>query len=175
MKKYFFILLCLPFFVIAQNEKKTKENLFKINILNPGFTYEKGLTNTTTLCLDTNLSFGFAAHNNKTTFLASPFLRGQYRYYYNFEKRISKGKSISNNSGGFIAFSASYYLKPLGNDIYISSYDGLTFGGVWGFQKTYKCGINLSANAGLGYNLSNQQSHKVLPILNFTVGWVIGK
>jgi len=175
MKKYFYILICLPFILVAQNKSKVKENLFKINILNPGFTFEKGLMNNSTLCLDANLSFGFTVHNNETTFLTAPLLRGQYRYYYNLEKRVSKGKDISNNSGGFVAFSSSYYFKPIGNDAYVSSYDGFTLGGVWGFQKTYKRGINLSANTGLGYNLSNQQAHKVLPILNFTVGWVIGK
>jgi hypothetical protein len=175
MKKYFYLFLCLPVFLLAQNEKKTKQSLFKINILNPGFTFEKGLSDQTTLCLDANLSFGFAIHNNQTTFLASPFLRGQYRYYYNLEKRISKGKNISNNSGGFIALHTSYYLKPLGNDLYVSSLDRFTFGGIWGFQKTYESGFSLGVNAGLGYNLSNQQSPKVLPILNFTVGWIIGK
>lgn len=161
--------------MLSQDQIKIKRKLFKVNILNPGFTFEKRLSDATTLCLDANLSFGLAIHNNQTTFLASPFLRGQYRYYYNLEKRISKGKNISNNSGGFIALHTSYYAKPFGNDIYISSLDGFTFGGAWGFQKTYKSGFNLTANTGLGYNLSNQQTHKVLPILNFTVGWVIGK
>lgn len=175
MKKHFFLLLCFPFFLTAQQSKKLNKNLFKMNILNPGFTLEKALTNTSTLCLDANLSFGFAIHNNQTTFLASPFLRGQYRYYYNLERRDSKGKDISNNSGGFLALNTSYYIRPIGNDVYISNYDGFTVGGVWGFQKTYKSGINLCANTGLGYNFSDQQSNKVLPILNFTVGWAIGK
>ena len=175
MKKYIFIFLCFPFLLVAQNESQLKKNLFKINILNPGFTFETGVTNNTSLCLDANLSFGFAIHNNKSTFLASPFLRGQYRYYYNLEKRITKGKSISNNSGGFLAFNASYYFKPFGNTLYISDYDGVTLGGVWGFQKSYKCGLNLTANTGLGYTMSSQQHDGVMPILNFTIGWLIGK
>mgnify|MGYP003402513632 CR=1 FL=1 len=177
MKKYFltlflFVASCVLF--AQQNIMKT-EDLFKVNILNPGATYEKSLNKNATLCLDANLSFGLAINNNNSTFLTAPYLRGQYRYYYNFDKRISKGKDVSRNSGNFIALNTSYYFKPLGNDVYISNYDELTVGGVWGFQKTYKSGFNLSAIAGLGNNFSSQQAHKVVPILNFTVSWVIGK
>lgn len=161
--------------IIGQNGSKLERNLYKVNIINPGFTFEKSLTNSTSANLDANLSFGFTVNNNKTTILTAPFLRGQYRYYYNLKKRVAKGKDISNNSGGFLALNSSYYFKPVGNDVYISSYDGFTFGGVWGFQKTYKSGINLSANTGLGYNISDKQSQKMVPLLNFTLGWIIGK
>lgn len=175
MKKKIYILLLFPLLINAQQSKTVTESLFKINILTPGLTYEKGLTNNTTLCLDGNLSVGFAVHNNETVVLATPFVRSQYRYYYNLEKRVSKGKSISNNSGGFLALNLSYYFKPSGTNVYVSNYDGFTAGGVWGFQKTYKSGVNLSANAGLGYNLSDNLTNKVVPLLNFTIGWVIGK
>lgn len=171
MRNNLLILLCIPFLVSAQDKKNTKENLFKVNILTPGFSFEKGVSMNSTFCLDTNISLGLTVHNNTTTVLKSPFIRGQYRYYYNLEKRVSKGKDISNNSGCFIAVSTSYYCKPIGNDLYISNYDGFTLGGIWGFQKSYKSGINLSDNTGIGYNLSNNQSHKILPILNFTVGY----
>jgi hypothetical protein len=166
--------LLFPLLNNAQQTNAVKGSLYKINI-SPGFTYEKGLTNTTTLCLEGNLSVGFAVNNNKTLFLATPFVKSQYRYYYNLDKRVSKGKDISRNSGGFIAITSSFYLKPIGNDVYVSNYDGFTAGGIWGFQKTYKSGINLTANAGLGYNFSDNLTHKVVPLLNFTIGWVIGK
>lgn len=175
MKKYLLVFLLTPFVLLAQNKSPQTEDLFKVNILNPGATYEKSLNKNATLCLDANLSFGLAINNNDTSFLTAPYLRGQYRYYYNFDKRISKGKDVSLNSGNFIALNTSYYFNPLGNDAYISNYDELTVGGVWGFQKTYKSGFNVSAIAGLGNNFSTQQAHKVVPILNFTVSWVIGK
>jgi hypothetical protein len=175
MEKYFLTFLLAPFVLFAQNDNPTTVDLFKVNILNPGITYEKSLSKNTTLCLDANLSFGVAIHENHTIFLTVPYLRGQYRYYYNLDKRISKGKDVSRNSGGFIALNTSYYLSPIGNDTYISNYDGFTLGGVWGFQKTYKSGFNLGATAGLGNNFSSNQVHKVMPILNFTIGWVIGK
>lgn len=177
--------ICLLFcfnFSYSQDKPFVHNNLFKINILNPGFTFEKGVNNNNTVCIETNLSIGFHAsgtnsssENVNTTILISPFLRGQYRHYYNFEKRIRKGKNISLNSGNYLAFSSSYYFDTLGTNDFISIYDGLTLGGVWGFQKTYRNNLNIGANLGLGYNISRDQSNGLLLVIDFTIGWVIGK
>jgi hypothetical protein len=45
---------------------------------------------------------------------------------------------------------------------------------VWGFQRTYKHKFNLDLNVGAGYGFSKNDSEFV-PVLNFTLGWVIGK
>lgn len=183
MKKYilFLIMILCNNWIKAQNLSLNK-NLFKMNILSPGFSFERKVDNNKSLSLDANLSIGFALNNVNTTnsnsnfiVLAAPFFRSQYRYYYNFQRRISKEKRIIGNSGSFLAFNSSYYFNPINNQKYVNNYDGLTIGGVWGFQKTYKSNINIGANVGLGYNFknSNNNSDRLLPILNFTLGWVI--
>lgn len=174
MKNITLFLLFFSSLIYAQEKKLVTENIFKINILSPGVSCEKGISKNTTIAVDANLSIGFNVHNNKTTVLAAPFLRTQYRYYYNLQKRLNKNKNIANNSGNYIAFNASHYFKPINNDVFISNLDGTTIGSVWGFQKTYKSNINLGANAGIGYNISNNQKNGVMPILNFTIGYVIG-
>jgi len=186
MKKHFiiFIFLTLNQTLTAQEDFFVKKFFFKVNLLTPGLTFEKGLFPHTTFCIDANLSLGFSLRssnsssgNSNFTLLTSPFLRGQYRYYYNLEKRKTNGKNISNNSGNFLAISTSYYFRPINNEKFVSIYDGFTIGGIWGFQKTYLNNFNISANGGLGYNFSNfnNNSRGVMPILNFTIGWVIGK
>lgn len=160
----------------SQKESNTTRSLFKVNILSPGLTYERILSDKTTFDIDVNLSIGGSSNGGgQLKLLASPFVRAQYRYYYNLEKRLGNNKSISGNSGGYMAPSISYYMKPINDDFHLSNYDGLTVGAVWGFQKTYKSGINLGANTGLGYNFSNNLVHQIVPILNFTVAWVILK
>lgn len=160
---------------LAQTENVCK-NSFKVNVLSPGLSFEQGLCGNSTFNVDLNLSLGGVNNNNgQLKILAAPFVRTQFRYYYNLDKRLNKAKSIIGNSGSFLAPSVSYYGKPFNDDSYRSSLDGLTMGGVWGFQKTYNSNINLSANAGLGYNVSENQSNSVVPILNFTVAWVILK
>lgn len=178
MKKNIIFTAFLIFSTLAYSQKESdlSRNLFKINILTPGFTYERVLGSETTFNIDANLSFGATSNGGgQLRLLASPFVRVQYRNYYNLEKRLAKNKLISGNSGAYIAPSISYYMKPINDDSYVSNYDGLTVGAVWGFQKTYKSGVNLGANTGLGYNFSSNLVHQVVPILNFTVAWVILK
>lgn len=162
-------------FTYSQIDKNVSENLFKINILTPGFTYERGLSENSTLNVDVGFSLDIVTNDGQLQLLKIPFIRSQYRFYYNIDRRIQKKKSILGNSAGFVAPSISFYSKPLSNDIYVSGLDGFTLGGVWGFQKTYKSNLNLSVNTGLGYNFSNNVNSQIVPILNFTVAWVFLK
>lgn len=176
MKKFLFLFfVCLSHVIYSQNKACVGSKLFKINILTPGFSLEKGISDEFTVCLDANLSLGFGVKNNGISLLASPLLRGQYRYFYNLQKRFDKGKDISGNSGSFLALHSSYYFSPLKNEEFISSLDGFTLGSVWGFEKTYKGNLNIVLNTGIGYNLSNNQTYKLVPILNFTISWVLVK
>jgi len=60
----------------------------------------------------------------------------EYRYYYNFEKRLEKGKDILNNGANYVGFMALYMTKPLGKNKdlpYITS--ALITGPMWGFNR----------------------------------------
>lgn len=160
----------------AQNSiSNVDKNQFKINILSPGITYEKGIGQNTTLCTDVNFSMGFSYNSNSgMKWLYAPYIREQYRYYYNFEKREVKGKNSKNNSANFIAVNGSYYFKPLGNTEFVSVYDGFTIAPVWGLQRTYSQGININLTTGMGYNFgTNNRVAGFVPVINFTLGWVI--
>jgi hypothetical protein len=171
-------MLCLCLFVMMNlnaQEKKVKSNLFKIIILSPGLNFEKGIGKKSTISSDIGSSVGFHSNNSGTEWLISPYVKEQYRLYYNLENREQKGKNISNNSGNFVAFSASYYFNPIGNSNYVSVYDGLTLAPVWGLQRTYNSGLNFTVNTGVGYNISRNNNNKIVPVLNFSLGWIIGK
>ena len=43
----------------------------------------------------------------------SIFARGQVRYYFNRERRQSKGHSLKNNAGTFLAFQTKYYFSGI--------------------------------------------------------------
>ncbi|WP_281309879.1 hypothetical protein [Flavobacterium flavigenum] len=178
MKRYIPISALLLFFVnLNAQDNNLENNQFKINILTPGITYEKKISRNTSLSTDLNLSAGFA-HNNdsRTKLLLSPYIREEFRYYYNLEKRNSKGKNTQNNSANFVALSGSYYFKPIGNSEYVSIYDGLTIAPIWGLQRTYGSGFNINIIGGAGYNFgTNDRTANFVPVINFTLGWVIGK
>lgn len=150
-----------------------QENLYKIKIIAPGFAYEKSISKNTSIALETSVLAGLNLRDSESNYFFSPYLESQFRYYYNLQKRISKNKSTAGNSGSYFAIETSYYFKPINTREFKSVYDGFNVGGVWGFQKTYKSGINLGSNLGLAYNFSPNQVKKLLPVINFGVGWVL--
>ena len=178
MKRQIPISAFLLFFVnLNAQDNNLENNQFKINILTPGITYEKKISNNTSLSTDLNLSAGFAYDSDSgTKVLLSPYIREEFRYYYNFEKRNAKNRNTRNNSANYIALTGNYYFKPIGNSEYVSVYDGLTIAPVWGLQRTYRSGINISLIGGAGYNFgTSDRTASFVPVINFTLGWVIGK
>jgi len=64
-----------------------------VYFLTPGLSYEASVSNTETLSL--TASFGFALHGGSdvdTDFGLFPIFEGQFRHYYNFDRRSGKGK-----------------------------------------------------------------------------------
>lgn len=177
MKSFHFIVFLFfsSFFVQAQNSVTVEKHQFKINVLLPGFVYEYGINNKNTLYSELSAGYGFSSNNFGTNWTIYPYIQEQFRHYYNLEKRATKGKVTSHNSGGFVAMAAYYNFKSITtNDAYLSSNSSAVIAPVWGFQRTYKHKFNLDLNLGAGYAFSKNDSDFV-PVLNFTLGWVIGK
>jgi hypothetical protein len=178
MKKYFLTLLGLITILNmhAQDKPVVEKNQFKINALLPGVVLEHGFDDKNTLYSELSLGFGY----RKSSFSSSawtfyPSINEQFRHYYNLQKRASKGKVSSHNSGGFLAMAAFYNFKSISTNESVSSTNAsFTIAPVWGFQRTYKGNFNLDLNIGVGYNFDKKSSDFV-PVLNFTLGWVIGK
>jgi len=160
----------------AQDIPAVEKNQFKINVLAPGIVYEHGFNAKNTLYSEVSLGFGYQYSSySGTTWNFYPLINEQFRHYYNLEKRAQKGKVTANNSGGFVAMTASYFFKSITtNDSFSSSVPSLTVGPVWGFERTYKGNFNLGLNLGIGYNM-DKYDNDLTPIANFSLGWVIGK
>jgi hypothetical protein len=161
----------------AQNSQITVEkNLYKINLLLPGFVYEHGFSSKNTLYSE--FSFGFGYRNSDfggSTWTFYPTINEQFRHYYNLEKRAGKGKRTAGNSGNFYGLNAFYNFESINsNTDASSSYASFTVAPVYGFQRTYKHKFNLSLNGGVGYNIE-KDNNEFVPVINFTIGWVIGK
>ncbi|PKB18870.1 hypothetical protein [Flavobacterium sp. 5] len=180
MKKYAYVLLNLIIFsnLYSQDSPSVEKNQFKINILLPGFVYEHGFTTKNTLYSE--ISFGIGYRNNDyygSEWSFYPTITEQFRHYYNLDRRTSKGKVTVHNSGGFVALHSDYRFKAIStNDALSSLESSFTIGTVWGFERTYRSNFNLGLNMGAGYNVSsNSNDSGFVPVLGFSLGWVIGK
>lgn len=182
MNKYFIIVLSVfgIYSLSAQSSFSVEKNQFKVNVLLPGFVYEHGFTAKNTLYSEVSFGFGYRSNfYGGSSWLLYPNIHEQFRHYYNLEKRTSKGKKTAHNSGNFIALNAIYNFKEILTNKHLSKEaSSFTIGPVWGLQQTYQRNFNLSLNTGIGYNINkynNKYDNKFVPIINFTLGWVLAK
>ena len=171
-----FLLFTPLFKANAQETPSVEKNLFKINLLLPGFVYEHGFDSKNTLYSEFSFGFGYRKSDFwGSTFVLYPTINEQFRHYYNLEKRANKGKRTAGNSGNFYGLNAIYNFKSINtNSDFSSSNASFIIAPIWGFQRTYKHNFNLSLNGGVGYNIE-KGNNEFVPVLNFTIGWVIGK
>ena len=169
-------LLFAPFFnAIAQDSLAVEKNQFKIDFLAPGFTYEHGLSTSNTLMSEVGLAASYEYSDYfGSTFIVSPFISEEFRHYYNFERRLRKGKNISRNSANYLGFNVTHYFEPITHQQqnFVSS---TNLNALYGFQRTYKAGFNLGLQAGLGYSIADSDDAGFYPNFRFTIGWVLGK
>jgi hypothetical protein len=180
MKKYCVFLINLLAIVnlCAQQNPSVEKKLFKINLLAPGIAYEIGLDSRNTLNSEFDVGFGYRFDSKiGKGWYFFPAIEEQFRHYYNLEKRKSKDKSTKGNSGNYVGALANYTFKSLTTNENLGYYNpSFTLGAVWGLQRTYKHNFNINLNLGLGHVFQkNVKSDPVAPIVNFSLGWVIGK
>ena len=165
-------ILALAFLLIivnltyAQKLVETEvENVTKVTILNPGFSYETVIRKRQTIYLqafmNTSAYFSYSdALGSSGGIFFDPALTAQYRYYYSYKNRSSKEKRTAMNSLNYIA--------PVWESIYSKEYELTSsaviedrrfihkFGIVWGLQRNYKSRFSLDLNVGPGVVFGKQ-------------------
>jgi hypothetical protein len=83
----------------------------------------------------------------------APVFTLEPRWYYNLGKRVSKGKSIAQNTGNFTTVKLSY--TPdwflLGNREYINVPNQISILPIWGIRRQLGEIFNFEAGLGLGF------------------------
>jgi hypothetical protein len=178
------IALCCFAFVSSaqftvQDDASTTKSVTNLSIISPAITHEIALGKRQTIFISGELElisrFERNAINNqdKSYFGLQPQLTADFRHYYNFEKRLTKGKNISNNSGNYLALRTMYTFDPVVNkDQFPVLNTGLIIGGVWGIQRIYNSGIYLGLSLGAGM-LFGTQKFETAGIGNFHLGFNI--
>ncbi len=161
-------------FVASQSPKNVEDHQLAVSLPMPGFIYEAGIAKNVTLSAEIVTGFSLRGCTGcETLYGIYPILRGQYRYYYNFERRKGKGKNITGNSGNYVG---ATLLAQSGKAL-IGDLDPLaTIGGgpVYGLQRTYKSGLYYRLESGVGI-FSDEPDPYLSLILAVRIGWVIGK
>lgn len=175
MRNFFSLLLiCSVVSLNAQTDKNVEASQLQFGLPMPSVLYEIGVGKNTTTSIEA--IFGFALRGCKgceTNFGVYPIVRGQYRYYYNMERRIEKGKNITGNSGNYVAALIAYQGGGpiIGN---LNTTNTIAVGPVYGIQRTYKRGFFYRLEGGVAF-VQDDFDQGVGLVLAARIGWVIRK
>lgn len=178
MKTISSLLLCLSIGAIgiAQSAKNVENNQLTPNVLLPGIIYEHGLSQNSTIAAEATMGFAYVESSfTDDGFGIYPIGRLQYRHYYNFERRLAKGKNIAGNTGNYIAPTVAVQggKAIIGNLDYVSDYFG-GIGAVYGLQRTGQKGLQFRFEVGPGYFFDEFESNFGI-FLALKLGWVISR
>ncbi|WP_276167762.1 hypothetical protein [Zobellia alginiliquefaciens] len=177
MKNTYALFVFFAFTILAngQNQRNVEDHQVQLGLPMPAILYEKGLGKNTTATIEFVAGFGLRGCSGcETEFGFFPTFRGQFRYYYNMERRQEKGKNISGNSGNYIAILMAYQdQNPIFGDLYLAE-SVLGMGPVYGLQRIYRGGFFYRLEGGLGY-FNTEYDNGLGVFLGARVGWVLGK
>ncbi|MCR9264497.1 MAG: hypothetical protein NXH86_10085 [Flavobacteriaceae bacterium] len=172
-------LLFVVFFgnlVVAQSTKYTEDHQLTLNFLLPGVVYEYGVSNNSSLAAEATIGFAY----RESTFFDSgigiyPIGRIQYRYYYNFDRRLNKEKRIEGNTGNYIAptFAIQGGKAVIGDLDYVSDFFG-GVGVVYGLQRTGQKGLQFRFEVGPALFFDEFDTGPGM-LMALKLGWVIPK
>lgn len=164
----FLILSTLSF---SQNTESVESSVYgiQIGLLGVSGYNETKLSNSIALRSELGLEMGFNISNNPygddVKFILIPQIRIEPRWYYNLNKRVDKGHSISKNSGNFLTLSMNYLpnlftIDNLDYDVEVA--EAISFIPKWGIKRTYGKHFTFETGIGVGYirYLNNQVINK---------------
>lgn len=159
----------------------TIPSVWRVTFLGIGVQNETRLGPKTTLVSGLNFAFNGAAENRfanttppstvlVTSYSLAPVLHTGVRYFYNFERRLQKQKSIRYNSGNYLSARLRYVTPPIWEKLDefapLTPIDGLYAEALWGFQRTYRRNFYLNLSLGAGVGRSG-----TYPTVDFTLGY----
>jgi hypothetical protein len=166
--------------LLAQTSiKRVKDHQLKVNfILAPNIDYELGVSKHSTLHFQIGTQIGGVEdiETSKTHFGLFPSLKTSFRHYYNYNRRTNLEKTTANNSGNYYGVTTSLIsAQPIiiANNVEVLDTYFYQIGGIYGLQRTYLKNLNLGAEFGIGYGRSESLGSRVIPIINFNLGWIL--
>lgn len=172
----FLFLFLMANICLAQTNKNVEDHQFTINFLLPGVVYEHGVSQNSSITAEATIGFAYRDSDLfDSGFGIYPIGKLQYRHYYNFQRRLDKGKHISGNSGNYIApMVALQGGKAVIGDLDYSSDFFAGTGAVYGLQRTGRKGLSFRFEVGPAYFFDEFDNDFGL-FMALKLGWVVNK
>ena len=168
------IILILIFLInlsYGQNDKVQNVHSLKATFIGLSYAYEQSISQKSTINFELMLAGGFgSSFINGDYWLITPIIRVEPRYYYNYLKRIDKGKKVINNSANYLSLSADYQFgTSIGNNAQALQ----TFSLIpkWGLKRTIGNHFIFEFATGLGAYTSEIETWKPTLGLDLKFGY----
>ncbi len=160
-------------------EKATDVFTAKAGLIGAWAGYEKALSSNFTINGEIGYEGGFSYVYSSTfgsnlRYAFSTVFSLEGRYYYNFNKRIEKGKSTTNNAANFLGLEFSY-APDLGTIKNSDNYEFLRSFSIipkYGFRRNLSDKFNFEFAAGPGYQWTENGNHGMILGLDARFGFV---
>lgn len=181
-KGFFFLIFCSTFFLNGQTNRIVEKGgglihleklQFRFDLLSPGISFELGLFRNQSI--SSSLGLGLATYQEG--YALGLAMNNRYRYYHNFRRRENLGKTVSGNSGNYVAAAQAIFFSQLrlSTDIEPDDYNLGFYGLVYGIQRTYDKGFNFNVEIGGGYYRGDGVPSGYGPLIGINFGWVATK
>lgn len=178
MKKALLLLSVILFSAnsFGQNNSPETNSQFSLNLVMPSLEWEVKTGQSSTIDLVLGAGFGYHKSGSQSDFGVLPAFQSSYRYYYNLNKRLGKGKKVSENSGNYIAAIGTIQSgNPIIGDYDLNHDYSVLLGPAWGMQRVYNSGFKLNLNLGAGYGFNDVGDSYFSPFVGIQLGWLIAK
>ncbi|MRG44689.1 hypothetical protein GFS24_06170 [Chitinophaga sp. SYP-B3965] len=180
MKRLILLQLFILTSLFALGQEGLKSSQVKANLLFLGASasYEKSISRNISLNFEAGLNYGFVYSYNSTFggdfgYTLAPNLSAEARHYYNLDKRLRRGKSITNNSGNFLSLALGYTFTPIAYDNAYNNPSAVLTPS-WGMQRGI--GKRFSFELLLGFSLrydSRAEEGTGSPAIGAKIGYII--
>lgn len=183
MKLYSTLISLIIIFIILNiskvNAQKVQNTLVDnfgvdVHLIGLGMNYEKVVQKDFSINLSANLQGGFYGNDTNFNYIFGTYISAEPRYYYNRNRRASKGKKLVENSGNFIAAELGY----ASDIIILSSEDNITInptflaGLKYGLRRNITKNLNYEFDFGIGYATSSGVN-TIIPLLDFKLQYIL--
>ena len=151
-----------------------------------GYSYEQPIGRNLTILGGATVFPSVGLVRQELYFNAYPTIFAEGRYYYNYQKRLKKGKNVANNSANYIALHVNEILPISFGRIF--RYDdsrtiyavGLAGNAVftsvqWGVKRSLSKRMSFEAGIGLGVLVAEIVLPIPFPALNFNFGYLLNR
>ncbi|PKP40360.1 MAG: hypothetical protein CVT96_09160 [Bacteroidetes bacterium HGW-Bacteroidetes-13] len=155
----YFIFILSGNFIFSQ-QATVEKSIFGVQtgFLGVWINHEARLAPKFALRSEIGLEAGYAGGSfQNDVFFFAPTLKLEPRYYYNLQKRLDKGKSITKNSGNFFAINTLYTPDwfVISSESNLDVVETLSVIPKWGIRRVVGEHFTYEVGIGIGYQYSN--------------------